>query len=118
MRFISYAQNNEDVLLWRALGHVQDGFYIDVGASDPVEHSVTKAFYDSGWHGINIEPLPAHIEAFQEQRPRDINLALAAGSLEGSLTLYDVPAVRGWASPEAAVAGTIVKSLKKGGSAM
>jgi FkbM family methyltransferase len=104
MRFISYAQNNEDVLLWRALGHVQDGFYIDVGASDPVEHSVTRAFYDAGWRGINIEPLPAHIAAFQEQRPRDINLAVAAGSSEGSLTLYDVPDVRGWASPEAAVA--------------
>jgi FkbM family methyltransferase len=104
MRFISYAQNNEDVLLWRALGHVQDGFYIDVGASDPVEHSVTRAFYDAGWHGINIEPLPAHIEAFREQRPRDLNLAIAAGSSDGSLTLYDVPEVRGWASPEAAVA--------------
>jgi FkbM family methyltransferase len=104
MRFISYAQNNEDVLLWRALGHVQGGFYIDVGASDPVEHSVTRAFYDAGWHGINIEPLPAHIDAFQEQRPRDLNLAVAAGSSEGSLTLYDVPEVRGWASPEAAVA--------------
>lgn len=104
MKFISYSQNNEDVLLWRALGHVKDGFYIDVGASDPVEHSVTRAFYDAGWHGINIEPLPAHIEAFQEQRPRDLNLAVAAGSAEGSLTLYDVPAVRGWASPEAAVA--------------
>jgi FkbM family methyltransferase len=104
MRFISYAQNNEDVLLWRALGHVQDGFYIDVGASDPVEHSVTRAFYDAGWRGINIEPLPAHIEAFQEQRPRDLNLAIAAGSSDGSLTLYDVPEVRGWASPEAAVA--------------
>ena len=59
MRFISYAQNNEDVLLWRALGHVRDGFYIDVGANDPVEHSVTKAFYDAGWRGISIEPLPA-----------------------------------------------------------
>jgi FkbM family methyltransferase len=104
MRFISYAQNNEDVLLWRALGHVQDGFYIDVGASDPVEHSVTRAFYDAGWHGINIEPLPPHIQAFEEQRPRDLNLAIAAGSSDGSLTLYDVPDVRGWASPDAGVA--------------
>jgi len=104
MRFISYAQNNEDVLLWRALGHVRDGFYIDVGANDPVEHSVTKAFYDAGWRGINIEPLPAHVAAFDEQRPGDINLAVAAGSEAGSLTLYDVPAVRGWASPEKSVA--------------
>lgn len=104
MRFISYAQNNEDVLLWRALGHVRDGFYIDVGANDPVEHSVTKAFYDAGWRGINIEPLPAHIAAFDAQRPGDINLAVAAGSTAGTLTLYDVPAVRGWASPEKSVA--------------
>jgi len=104
MSFISYAQNNEDVLLWRALGEVQNGFYIDVGANDPVEHSVTKAFYDAGWHGINIEPLPVHIAAFDAQRPRDLNLAIAAGGADGELTLYDVPAVRGWASPEAAVA--------------
>jgi FkbM family methyltransferase len=104
MSFISYAQNNEDVLLWRALGDVQQGFYIDVGANDPVEHSVTKAFYDAGWRGINIEPLPAHIAAFDAQRPRDLNLAIAAGSADGTLTLYDVPAVRGWASPEREVA--------------
>jgi FkbM family methyltransferase len=106
MSFLSYAQNNEDVLLWRALGDVDpaSGFYIDVGASDPVEHSVTKAFYDAGWRGINIEPLPGHAAAFAAQRLRDLNLTIAAGSAEGSLTLYDVPAVRGWASPEPAVA--------------
>ena len=104
MTFLSYSQNNEDVLLWRALGHVKDGFYVDVGANDPVEHSVTKAFYDAGWRGINIEPLPSFHEAFMTQRPRDINLALAAGSSEGSLTLYDVADVNGWASPEREVA--------------
>ena len=104
MSFISYAQNNEDVLLWRTLGHIENGFYIDVGANDPVEHSVTKAFYDAGWRGISIEPLPSFHQAFIEQRPRDVNLAIAAGAENGELTLYDVPAVRGWASPEASVA--------------
>jgi FkbM family methyltransferase len=104
MTFISYAQNCEDVLLWRALGHVRDGFYIDVGANDPVEHSVTKAFYDAGWSGISIEPLPTYRAAFLGQRARDINLAVAAGAVDGELTLYDVPAVRGWASPSAEVA--------------
>jgi len=104
MTFISYAQNCEDVLLWRALGHVKNGFYIDVGANDPVEHSVTKAFYDADWRGISIEPLPSFHAAFLDQRPRDVNLAIAAGAENGELTLYDVPAVRGWASPEASVA--------------
>lgn len=104
MTFVSYSQNAEDVLLWRALGHVADGFYIDVGASDPVEHSVTKAFYERGWRGISIEPLPSFHEQFQQQRPRDVNLAIAAGAEDGELTLYDVPDVRGWASPDQAVA--------------
>ena len=35
MSMISYAQNFEDVMLWRALGHIDNGFYIDVGANDP-----------------------------------------------------------------------------------
>ena len=104
MTFISYAQNFEDVLLWRALGHIKNGFYIDVGANDPVDHSVTKAFYDAGWSGINIEPLPAFHQQFEQQRPRDINLAIAAGASDGSLTLFDVPSVNGWASPDRAVA--------------
>jgi len=104
MTFLTYAQNFEDVLLWRALGHIKNGFYIDVGANDPVEHSVTKAFYDAGWHGVNIEPLPSFHQKFLDQRPRDINLAIAAGASEGNITLFDVPAVNGWASPDAAVA--------------
>ncbi|HZX27835.1 MAG TPA: FkbM family methyltransferase [Telluria sp.] len=118
MTFISYAQNFEDVLLWRALGHVRNGFYIDVGANDPEEHSVTRAFYDAGWHGINVEPLPQFKQAFIDQRPRDINLAMAAGAADGALTLYDVEGVSGWASPDPAVAqlhradGRLVRELE------
>lgn len=102
--FTSWAQNNEDVLLWRVLKHVKCGFYIDVGANDPDEHSVTRAFYERGWHGINIEPLPQFHAVFETDRPRDINLSMAAGSADGELTLYDVPDVRGWASPDSTVA--------------
>ncbi|MFC0166878.1 FkbM family methyltransferase [Pseudoduganella danionis] len=104
MSFISFAQNYEDVLLWRVLQHVPQGFYIDVGANDPELHSVTKAFYDHGWHGINIEPMPSYGPTFQAQRPRDINLNAAAGASSGSITLYDIPAINGWASTDAAVA--------------
>ena len=98
MNFISYAQNQEDVLLWRALKNVENGFYIDVGANDPEEDSVTKAFYDQGWNGINIEPLPEHHKKLFENRTRDINLAIAAGEKNGSLILSDVVSTRGWAS--------------------
>jgi FkbM family methyltransferase len=106
MNIVSYAQTYEDILLWRALKHVARGFYIDVGANDPEADSVTKIFYDHGWHGINVEPLPAYQRQLEQQRPRDVNLAVAAGAVEGTLTLFDFPAMRGWASPDAVVAAS------------
>jgi len=77
MAFVSYAQNFEDVMLWRALKHVAGGFYIDVGAAWPDQDSVTKAFYQRGWRGINIEPNPELCMALCRQRPRDVNLEIA-----------------------------------------
>jgi FkbM family methyltransferase len=91
MSFISYAQNFEDVMLWRALKHIETGFYIDVGANDPETDSVTKAFYDLGWRGINIEPVSQWFLRLQETRVRDINLQLALGSEPGEITLYEIP---------------------------
>ena len=90
MTFISYAQNFEDIMLWRALKHVEKGFYIDVGANDPVIDSVTMAFYERGWRGINIEPMQQYFDALREQRPEDTNLAVAVGDAVGEVTFYDV----------------------------
>jgi FkbM family methyltransferase len=90
MDFVSYAQNQEDVMLYRALREVGQGFYIDVGAQDPVIDSVTKAFYDRGWHGINIEPSEEYFQKLQSERPHDINLATAAGGESGRVTFYEV----------------------------
>lgn len=84
MVFVSYAQNLEDVMLWRALKSVQSGFYIDVGAYSPTEDSVTRAFYDRGWRGINIEPQPQFHRQLAEYRPRDVNLQIALGAAPGS----------------------------------
>jgi len=88
--FVSFAQNWEDVVLWRALGDLRDGTYIDVGAADPVEYSVTKAFYDRGWVGINIEPVGELYEELVAQRPSDVNLQLGAGAARSRGTLHRV----------------------------
>lgn len=90
MSFISYAQNYEDVMLRRALRDVDKGFYIDAGANDPVIDSVTKAFYDAGWRGINIEPVAEWFEKLQQNRPDDINLQLALGARKGEVNFYEV----------------------------
>jgi FkbM family methyltransferase len=90
MPFISFAQNFEDVMLFRALKHVQHGTYIDVGANDPVFLSVTKAFYERGWRGINIEPERKVYEKLKLDRPEDINLQVAAASSSGSLRFFEL----------------------------
>jgi FkbM family methyltransferase len=91
MSFISYAQNFEDVMLWRALKHVERGFYIDVGANDPSLYSVTRAFYERDWRGINIEPVPQYHERLCRDRTDDVNLRIAVGAHAGEMTLHDVP---------------------------
>ena len=90
MAFVSYAQNFEDVILWRCFGNLSSGFYIDVGAYDHQEHSVTKAFYDRGWHGVNIEPIGTLFRRLEQARPRDINLQIAAGNTNGTIKMYEV----------------------------
>ena len=81
---IAYAQNGEDLTLARLLAEVEKGFYIDVGAGHPEEHSVTKLFYDRGWHGINVEPSPSSYALLVEARPRDVNLNFCAGAEDGA----------------------------------
>jgi FkbM family methyltransferase len=88
---ISYAQNFEDVMLNRAFGGRKTGFYIDVGAADPINSSVTKWLYDIGWSGINIEPLPAFYERLLSDRPRDINLNCGASDTNGKARFYSLP---------------------------
>ncbi len=90
MSFISYAQNYEDVLLWRALGSVDTGFYIDVGAFHPDEDSVTRAFHDRGWTGVNIEPSSGLFARLASARPRDVNLRCAVGAAPGATSLHVV----------------------------
>jgi FkbM family methyltransferase len=89
---LSFAQNAEDVLLWRVFSDVDpaDGFYVDIGANHPIIDSVTKHFYDEGWHGVNVEPVASLHELYLEQRRRDVNLNAAVGSEEGTLTFHHV----------------------------
>lgn len=80
----AYAQNGEDLTLAKLLPDVEKGFYVDIGAGHPEEHSVTKLFYDRGWHGINVEPSPSAYALLVEARPRDVNLNFCAGAEDGA----------------------------------
>ena len=85
---VSYAQNGEDVMLERVFKANETGFYIDVGAWEPELDSVTKHFYDKGWHGINVEPVPTYYAKLRDQRERDVNLNIALLDKAGNSSLY------------------------------
>lgn len=66
------------------------GFYIDIGAGDPTQLSVTRHFYELGWRGINVEPIRANWERFVKERPRDINLNVAIAGEAGRREFCEV----------------------------
>jgi FkbM family methyltransferase len=88
-RIISFSQNGEDMVLWRAFSTLQaKGFYVDIGANHPYRDSVTKIFYDAGWSGINVEPvLPFH-KCLEAERERDINLLMGVSDQPGQMVFH------------------------------
>jgi FkbM family methyltransferase len=75
----------------RALKHVEGGRYVDIGANDPVADSVSYAFYDRGWSGIAVEPVPMYAERLREVRPRDqVVEAAITGHGDGTITLHQI----------------------------
>lgn len=90
MTFVSYAQNFEDVILWRVLKNVSSGFYIDVGANDPVIDSVSHAFYQRGWRGIHVEPIPVYAEKIRAARPDETVIEAAVNNVPGKIVFFDI----------------------------
>ena len=89
MSFVSYAQNFEDVMLWRALQHVDDGFYIDIGAQHPVVDSVSFAFYEHGWRGVHVEPTQQYSSLLRAARPDESVFQVAIGNQDQRLSFYE-----------------------------
>lgn len=86
---VSYAEKMEDIILYRFLHGIQEGFYIDVGCSHPDLSSVTKLFYLLGWRGINIDARKEMIDLYSGRRARDINLCIGISDRNGTLDFYE-----------------------------
>lgn len=85
---IYYSQYYEDYILGYVFKDHEHGFYVDVGANDPDNMSVTKYFYLAGWRGINIEPIPEMIAKLKKSRPEDTNEGVAISDKPGELPFY------------------------------
>jgi FkbM family methyltransferase len=90
VNFVSYAQNFEDVILWRALHDVHDGRYIDIGAQEPEFDSVSYAFYKAGWRGIHVEPTPSYAARLREARPDETVIEAAVSDAPGPIPFFEL----------------------------
>jgi FkbM family methyltransferase len=91
---ISWSQAGEDLALLSLIGNKEIGTYLDIGAHHPTRFSVTRHLYQRGWNGVNVDANRDLIEAFNEVRPRDINLCYAVGrELSYELTVFEESAI-------------------------
>lgn len=87
----SYAQLHEDVILWHVLGGIREGFYIDIGAQDPVIDSMSLLFYEQGWRGIHVEPVALYADRLWQARPDETVIQAAIGMHEGTIPFWEIP---------------------------
>lgn len=74
------SQYGEDVFLYELFGLRTTGCFIEVGAHDGLQLSVSYAFEAMGWNGVLIEALPDQADACRRSRPhsRTVHAALVA----------------------------------------
>ena len=57
---------------------------------DPLVDSVSLAFYERGWRGIHVEPMPALAAKLRAARPDETVVEAAISSVPGTLELAQV----------------------------
>jgi FkbM family methyltransferase len=72
-------QTGEDLFLHMLFDGAIDGTYLEVGAFDGYNLSVSYAFDAMGWNGILVEPVPPNFDLARERRPHAhiVNAALS-----------------------------------------
>ena len=76
-----------ETMFYKFFGKTNDGFFVDLGAYNPLKYSNTMKFYVKGWRGVNIDARPGSMKEFNKLRPEDINVE-AAISPDGKQAVY------------------------------
>jgi len=83
-----FSQTGEDILINGLVQNKSNGFYVDVGAYDPIRFSNTYGFHIKGWTGINIDANPESIKKFNKARPNDTNINVGISDVPDTLVYY------------------------------
>jgi FkbM family methyltransferase len=87
------SQFGEDVVIWEILGEQTEGFFVEVGAFDGYQLSVTYALEAAGWRGLLIEPIPERADQCRMRRPnsRVVNAAISRKGSAATAPFVVVP---------------------------
>lgn len=85
----TYSLLGEDRVLPVLLRASNPGFYVDVGANEPVRMSNTLALYKKGWRGLTIDANPAMAEWHRSLRPADVQIHAAVSDKETEVTFTE-----------------------------
>ena len=102
----TYAIEAEDLIVQRLFQAVVSkklsgpGYFLDIGAFHPINHSNTYLLYLDGWRGVNVEPNPDTFEDFARYRPEDRNINIGISDRASSLLYhrFQDPLVNGFFS--------------------
>lgn len=99
----AFSQFGEDVFLIHFFHDQPTGYYADFGAHHPFRFSNTRALYEQGWCGLNVDATPGTTDLFANSNGRDTiiecGVAEAAKTLpyflfeDGALNSFDPSAV-------------------------
>jgi len=75
-----YSQDDEETLIRAFFQDRRGGFFLDVGAGDPIRHSTTYYLEKHlGWTGIAVDAIAEYADAYAKERPGTHFFAYFAG---------------------------------------
>ena len=83
-----HSQYYEDYILSYVFNDVTKGVFLDIGAAHPTRNNMTYLFYQKGWRGISIDPIPAYQKLYDEKRSGDLFINIGVSETESTLTFF------------------------------
>jgi FkbM family methyltransferase len=89
---MSYSQLGQDLEVVKFYNKKQNGFFIEIGASDGIKLSNTYLLETKyNWKGICCEPIPSNFEQLEKNRKNSICFKKAVYNQSGLTFDFDIP---------------------------
>lgn len=87
-----YSQFGQDNFIWKMIFDCKKkGFFLDVGANDPIKINNTYLFEEQGWNGLAFEPIRSIANQWPQKRKTEC-LNIAIGDIETDIEFAELNA--------------------------